>query len=100
MRALHPICPMSFARVYPLYVAKAERKGRSQHEVDTVIRWLTGYSQSEVEALMKVGWDFETCFREASRMNPVRIFIRGLFAAFASRMNQNPRCVISGIWTN
>lgn len=78
MRALHPICTMSFARVYPLYVAKAERKGRSQHEVDTVIRWLTGYSQSEVEALMKEGWDFETFFRGAPCMNPVRSFIRGV----------------------
>lgn len=78
MRTLHPICTMSFARVYPLYVAKAERKGRSQHEVDTVIRWLTGYSQSELEALMQEGRDFETFFREAPRMNPARSFIRGV----------------------
>ncbi len=74
----HRIYTMSFARVYPLYVAKAERKGRSRDEVDSVIRWLTGYSQAKLESLMQEGWDFETFFREAPRMNPARALIRGV----------------------
>ena len=78
MSTPHRIYTMSFARVYPLYVAKAERKGRSKDEVDAVIRWLTGYSQAELESLMLEGRDFETFFREAPRLNPARNRIRGV----------------------
>ena len=78
MSTPHRIYTMSFARVYPLYVAKAERKGRSKDEVDAVIRWLTGYSQAELESLLVEGRDFQTFFREAPRLNPARNRIRGV----------------------
>jgi hypothetical protein len=78
MNKKHRIYTTSFASVYPLYVAKAERKGRSQSEVDEVIRWLTGYSSRELEGQMKKQADFETFFREAPRLNPARDLIKGV----------------------
>jgi len=69
---------MSFASVYPLYVTKAEKKGRSKTEVDEIIRWLTGYSQEEFEAQLEKQTDFETFFAEAPQLNPSRAFIKGL----------------------
>ncbi len=74
----HRIYAMSFASVYPLYVAKAERKGRTKAEVDAIIRWLTGYSQKALDAQMKKKTDFETFFAEAPEMNPSRALITGL----------------------
>ena len=68
---------MSVARVYPLYVAKVERKGRTRAEVDEVIRWLTGYLQKELEGQLKEEKDFETFFKEAPKMNPARSLIKG-----------------------
>ena len=69
---------MSFASVYPLYVAKAERKGRAKKEVDEVIKWLTGYSQSELNAVIKKETNFETFFKQAPKMNPKRKLITGV----------------------
>ncbi len=69
---------MSFASVYPLYIAKAERKGRTKKEVDEVIRWLTGYSQKELGAHIKQGTNFENFFAEASHLNPLRSLIKGV----------------------
>jgi len=69
---------MSVASVYPYYVAKAERKGRTKSEVDAVICWLTGYNQRELEGQLKKQTDFETFFKEAPRMNPARTLIKGL----------------------
>lgn len=69
---------MSFASVYPLYVAKAEKKGRTKAEVDEIIHWLTGYSQKELEAQIERQTDFETFFAEAPRMNPSRSLIKGI----------------------
>jgi hypothetical protein len=74
----HRIYSMSFASVYPHYVAKAERKGRTKAEVDEIIRWLTGYSQQQLEAQMVKQTDFETFFAEAPRLNPARSAIRGV----------------------
>ena len=68
---------MSFASVYPHYVAKAAKKGRSQAEVDEVIRWLTGYSQERLEAALADGTDFRTFFQKAPAMNPARSLITG-----------------------
>ncbi len=73
----HRIYTMSFARVYPLYVAKAKKKGRTKKEVDEVIRWLTGYSQKKLEAQLKKRTDFETFFAEAT-LNPLRTLITGV----------------------
>ncbi|MFM1941631.1 MAG: hypothetical protein RI897_613 [Verrucomicrobiota bacterium] len=74
----HRIFSTSFASVYPLYVAKAERKGRTRSEVDELICWLTGYSMAELEATMKQQTDFETFFREAPCLNPARTKIKGV----------------------
>jgi hypothetical protein len=78
MTARHRIYTTSVASVYPHYVAKAERKGRSRAEVDTIIRWLTGYSQAELEAHLDARTDFETFFAEAPQLHPARSTIKGL----------------------
>ena len=76
--AKHKIYTMSFASVYPHYVNKAERKGRTKAEVDEIITWLTGYSQEELEAILEKQTDFETFFAEAPQMNPSRDLIKGV----------------------
>ena len=76
--AQHRIYAMSVASVYPLYVAKAEKKGRTQAEVDEIVRWLTGYSQKKLEAQLEKRTDFETFFANAPRMNPSRALIKGV----------------------
>jgi len=76
--AKHRIYTMSVASVYPLYVAKAERKGRTKAEVDEIIRWLTGYSQKALDAQLKKKTDFETFFADAPRPNPARALIKGV----------------------
>ena len=72
------IYKMSFASVYPHYVAKAEKKGRTKAEVDEIIRWLTGYSPQELEAVLENRTDFENFFGEAPAMNPARAAIKGV----------------------
>ena len=74
----HRIYAMSFAKVYPLYVAKAERKGRTKAEVDEIVEWLTGYGPEALAAVLEAGTDFETFFAKAPRMNPARAAITGL----------------------
>lgn len=72
------IYTMTFARVYPMYVAKAEKKGRTKKEVDEVIRWLTGYTPKGLETQLKKKTDFETFFAQAPRLNPSRSLITGV----------------------
>ena len=74
----HRIYTMSFARVYPEYVAKAEKKNRTKAEVDEILRWLTGYSQAELEAQIAQQTDLETFFAAAPRMNPARSLLKGV----------------------
>jgi len=74
----HRIYRMSVARVYPEYVAKAERKGRTREEVDEIIRWLTGYNQEGLEKVLADGTDFQTFFDEAPELNPSRSLIKGV----------------------
>ncbi|PZQ65073.1 MAG: DUF2200 domain-containing protein [Phenylobacterium zucineum] len=74
----HRIYGTSFASVYPHYVAKAEKKGRSRAEVDQIILWLTGYSAPELEAHIAAKTDFETFFAAAPRLNPARAGITGV----------------------
>lgn len=76
--AKHRIYTTSFVSVYPLYVAKAERKGRTRAEVDQVISWLTGYSQKELKIQLEKQTDFETFFAEAPKLNPLRALIKGV----------------------
>lgn len=73
----HRIYTTSFASVYPHYVTKAERKGRTKAEVDEIICWLTGYEQRELEAEIAAKTDFETFFAQAPEMNPLRELITG-----------------------
>jgi hypothetical protein len=73
----HRIYTMSFASVYPLYVAKAEKKGRTQAEVDEIVRWLTGYDQAGLESELAARSDFESFFGAAPRLNPNRELITG-----------------------
>lgn len=68
----------SFAKVYPLYIQKAEKKGRTKEEVDEIIRWLTGYSQEQLEAQVEKQTDLETFFAEAPQPNPNRNLIKGV----------------------
>ena len=76
--ATHRIFSMSFASVYPYYIAKAEKKGRTKIEVDEIIRWLFGYSQEELEAHLEKGTNFETFIAESPRPNPARNRITGV----------------------
>ena len=72
------IYKMPFANVYPLYIAKAEKKGRAKTEVDEIVRWLTGYSQEALETQLEKGTNFETFFAEAPQLNPARASITGV----------------------
>jgi hypothetical protein len=76
--AKHRIYTTSFASVYPLYVAKVEKKGRTKAEVDQIISWLTGYGQKELETQLKKQTDFETFFADAPKINPSRTLIKGV----------------------
>lgn len=81
---------MTFARVYPLYIAKVERKGRTKAEVDEIIRWLTGYSQEEIEVQIEKETDFETFFIEAPKLNPSRHMIKGLICGIRVEDIEDP----------
>jgi len=90
MTTKHRIFTTSFASVYPYYVAKAEKKGRTKSEVDAVICWLTGYSNKELEGQLKKQTDFETFFQEAPRMNPQRSLIKGVVCGVRVEEIQDP----------
>ncbi len=78
METKHRIFTTSFASVYPLYVQKAEKKGRTKEEVDTIIRWLTGYGADELQRVLDAKDDFETFFAEAPALNPNVGLIKGV----------------------
>ena len=81
---------MSFARVYPLYIEKAENKLRSKTEVDEIIRWQTGYNQKQLEAQLKKQTDLETFFAEAPQQNPARALITGVICGVRVEDIQEP----------
>lgn len=76
--AEHRIYAMSFASVYPHYVAKAEKKGRTKAEVDQVITWLTGYGPKALKVQIDKKTDFKTFFAKAPKLNPSRTLITGV----------------------
>jgi len=78
MTTKHRIYTMSFARVYPEYVNKAQKKGRTKAEVDEIICWLTGYSQQGLETQLEKQTDVETFIAEAPELNPSRSLIKGV----------------------
>lgn len=86
----HRIYSMSFASVYPHYITKAEKKGRTKDEVDEIIRWLTGYSQEELEAHLEKKTDFETFFAEAPQLNPSRNLIKGVICGIRVEEIEEP----------
>jgi hypothetical protein len=78
MSQAYRIYKMSFASIYPLYIKKAEKKGRTKSEVDKIICWLTGYSQKELNYQINKETDFETFITKAPQLNPSRILIQGV----------------------
>lgn len=74
----HKIYAMNFSRVYPLYIAKVEKKGRSKKEVNQIITWLTGYTQLDLERILNDNTNFETFFLDAPKLNPGRELIKGV----------------------
>jgi len=77
-KTLKRVHEMSFAKVYPMYIAKAEKKGRSQQEVDTIIKWMTGHKQKGLESQIKKETSFKTFFETAPKLNPSRKLIIGV----------------------
>ena len=88
--AKHRIYTTSFASVYPHYVAKAEKKGRTKAEVDEIIRWLTGYTSEAFEAQLAKKADVRTFFAEAPGLNPGRSMITGLICGIRVENVEQP----------
>ena len=86
----HRIFDMSVGSVYPHYVAKAERKGRSKAEVDAIICWLTGHSPETLEKELASGASFEAFFSRAPRMNPARSLIKGVVCGIRVEEIEDP----------
>ena len=86
----HRIYTMTFAKVYPFYVAKAEKKGRTKKEVDEIIRWLTGYTQKVLKAKLDEQADIETFFAKAPRLNPSRHLITGIICGVRIESIKDP----------
>ncbi len=88
--AKHRIYTTSFASVYPHYVAKAEKKGRTKAEVDEIIGWLTGYGPAALAAELEARTDFESFFARAPRMNPARASITGVICGIRVENIEEP----------
>lgn len=86
----HRIYAMSVASVYPHYIAKAEKKGRTKAEVDEIIRWLTGLSQADLDARLADKTDFETFFDKAPKLNPARTAITGVICGVRIEEIEDP----------
>jgi hypothetical protein len=88
--AQHRIFGLSFARIHPLYVEKAERKDRSRAEVDQVICWLTGYDEAGLERAIDDGVDLRTFFADAPEMNPDASLITGVICGMRVEEIEDP----------
>lgn len=86
----HRIYRTSFASVYPLYLAKVERKGRSKAELDRIIHWLTGYDAGGLERVITDRTDFETFFATAPALNPARADIKGMICGIRVEQVEDP----------
>ena len=86
----HPVFSMSFAKIYPLLVQKAERKGRTQSEVDEVVFWLTGYDAEGLKGQLDKNVDLATFYAEAPRMNPSRDLIKGVVCGVRVEAIEDP----------
>lgn len=81
---------MAFSRVYPMLIAKAERKGRLREEVDELTAWLTGYSREEIAGLLKSDVSYGDFFRNAPQLNPNRRLIKGVICGIRVEEIQEP----------
>lgn len=86
----HRIYTMSFAGVYPHYITKAEKKGRTKEEVDEIIRWLTGYNQQQLETVLENKTNFEDFFAEAPKLHPNRALIKGVICGVRIEEIEDP----------
>ncbi|AQY50219.1 hypothetical protein PWEIH_03891 [Listeria weihenstephanensis FSL R9-0317] len=84
------IFTMSFASVYPLYITKVEKKGRTKAEVDEVIFWLTGYDEASLKQAVDEEVDFETFFEQAPEMNPNAALIKGVICGYRVEDIEDP----------
>ncbi len=87
---LERVYRMKFSGVYPHYVTKAERKGRTKAEVDEIIHWLTGYDPAGLEKVLADGTDFETFFAQAPKIHPNRSMIKGLICGVRIEEIEDP----------
>jgi hypothetical protein len=90
MLPTHRIFKTAFAKVYPMYVQKAERKGRTKQEVDEIILWLTGYDQAGLERQIEQAHDFETFFAQAPAMHPNTSLITGVVCGVRVEAVEDP----------
>ncbi|APU69509.1 DUF2200 domain-containing protein [Christiangramia flava] len=88
--AKHRIYSMSFASVYPHYIAKAEKKGRTQQEVHEVIKWLTGYNEEQLQQVLEKKTNFEDFFDQAPEMNPNASKITGVICGYRVEDIEDP----------
>jgi hypothetical protein len=86
----HRIFATPFAKVYPLYIRKAEAKGRTREEVDEIIRWLTGYDQAAFLAQVEKGVDFETFYAQSPAFNPDAGLIKGVVCGIRVEAIEDP----------
>lgn len=86
----HRVYAMSFASLYPLYVAKAAKKGRTKAEVDEVIRWFTGHSQESLEAEIAAGTNLQDFLTQAPALNPARSLIKGVVCGVRVEQVEEP----------
>lgn len=81
---------MPFAKVYPCYIEKAERKGRTKAEVDEIIRWLTGYTEKQLEKHLEKETGIEDFYSKASKINPKRSLIKGVICGIRIEEIKDP----------
>lgn len=86
----HKIFNMTFAYVYPFYIAKVVRKGKTKEEVHEIIKWLTGYTENELDAILKSEITFETFFDEAPKLNPNVSLIKGVICGYRVEEIEHP----------
>lgn len=89
-KKLERVYAIKVSDVYPMYIAKAEKKGRSKAEVDEIIRWLTGYSQEQIETQLEREVGFRTFFEEAPGLNPSRRLITGVICGIRVESIEDP----------
>ena len=96
----HRIFATRFAKVYPMYVQKAERKNRTKSEVDQIIRWLTGYSLAGLQQQIEQESDFQTFFAQAPAIHPRSSLIKGVVCGVRVEEIADPLIKKYGIWTS